>query len=589
MQAVAATVRGGITSATRIWAVVLGDLRVLSRGHRWWVVRLAFAVILVLTVYSAWPEGVDSILEMSRFGAQVFNAFFMAAYVTVLFLTPALFSRVIASGIQDQTSPILFSTPLKSWEIVAGKFLSHFCLLLLVLACGIPVLFSTLLFGGVGGGQVLLAAVALLLLGFLGGALTTFLSTLVKKPYLAALLAYVALVGVAITGSQLMAFATLWTVMGKGPAWSSYISLAAPHVALTFLPFDTVGFSKPPAWAVILECIVMGLAFLAFSSLLLRRMVLRAPPGGVPVKARKPRPPGGQIPETPRKKRILRARPYRGPVWSNPVMWSEVKVRRSLAGRVAMILGIVILAIVGLNTIGLFALIPGQKPQPVEIFKIFQNVIVMGEVFLLSILVASLAGSALGGEREEGKLEILASTPLSSVDIFRGKFIGVFYSLRFFWALIGLQILTSLLVSIHVTTAGRIVFGLLLPCLLVLSTAFVCAVGLFLSLFGRTTTLGVTATFGALLAWWIGAPLVFQIFDLPMKETSSGANPFVTAVTIIDLWVPEMRYYPSETGWLEWPYRAIGPVVGTLVFLAVATFLLRRAFIWRFDRALGRS
>jgi ABC-type transport system involved in multi-copper enzyme maturation permease subunit len=216
-------------------------------------------------------------------------------------------------------------------------------------------------------------------------------------------------------------------------------------------------------------------------------------------------------------------------------------------------------------------------------------VIVSGEIFLLSILVASLAGSAMGGEREEGKLEILASTPLSAGDIFHGKFTGVFYSLRFFWILIGVHIAFSLLLSPLFTSPFRIAFALLVPLLLVVSAGLVCAFGLFLSLFGRSTTLGVTASFGALALWWIGLPILFGLLGLDSRESAAGGNPFVVGVYLIRLWLPESDLANLSGGWSYWPFKALGPVVATLILCAIAALLFRMAFVKVFDRSLGRA
>ena len=99
--------------------------------------------------------------------------------------------------------------------------------------------------------------------------------------------------------------------------------------------------------------------------------------------------------------------------------------------------------------------------------------------------------------------------------------------------------------------------GFALPCFLILCVVFIASLGLLLSLFGRSSTLGVTATLGFIAAWWIVTPLLLALLRAPMESHASGANPFVAAYLILALWLPE-----SEMGRGVEIQEAIAPIVG---------------------------
>jgi ABC-type transport system involved in multi-copper enzyme maturation permease subunit len=585
-----------VDSASRIWAISLGDLRILSRGRWWWIVRLVFATILVLSVYAAWPSSSYSAREMSRFGTQVFGTFYLTAYACVMIVTPAIFGRIVASGKLHGTSSLLLSTPARSWEIVAGKFFSHFALLLLLLSCGLPVLFSSLLFGGVSGSQVLSAGAALLILGFLSGSLTTFFSTLLKRPYQAALLVYMAAVGLAFVTTQFYFILSLSSAMG-GPArpWAQTLWLAAPHVILGFVPFDNQFMSPWLYWLIGIEAVILGFVFLGLSSLLFRRMILRSQGGRSPRVKRKKAPrqvpsPDGQDKAPPAKPkpppRPRKARAYRGPIWNNPVAWSEVMVRRGLAGRVGVIIGVVLLSLVVIQTMAMLAWAYTQGPGGPDggnSFAILQIVTVYGEIFFLCLLTAGLAGSSMGEEREGGSMDLIAVTPLSSSQIFMGKFTGILRILLPLWIFMAVHLPVSIAGGLFFTSWDRAFMGFALPVFLVLCVVFIASLGLLLSLFGRSSTLGVTATLGAIAVWWIVVPLLLGLLDLPMEEHASGANPFVAVFHILALWIPGSDMAGRD------PEKSIAPIAVSLVFLTAGSLLCWGGFVKLFDRRTGRS
>jgi ABC-type transport system involved in multi-copper enzyme maturation permease subunit len=598
-----AVVSGTTDSVSRILGVTLGELRILSRGRWWWIVRFLFALSLVLGVYSAWPSAGESAREMSRFGATLFRSFFHVAYLAVLLLTPAIFGRVVASGKLNQTAGLLLSTPIRSGEVVAGKFISHYALILVLLACGVPILFSSLLFGGVSGTQVLLAGVSLLLVAFLAGGLTTLFSTLLRKPYQASLLTYVVGIGLMFVSTWIATMVAFSTMMGGGAqsAWMELMWLFAPHAVLAALPLEDSIQGAGILWIAVIESILLGGLFLILSSLLLRRMVLHVPKAARAKARDLPRRPAaseiqrsrtgpGTATEPPKARRWPppgRVRPYKGPVWKNPVAWKEFNVRRGLAGTVAVLLGVVLLVLtvglVGFTTLYGFSNEEGFKP--LYAIGIIQVTALIGEVVLLGLLTASLSGSSMGEEREGGNLDLLAATPMTASQIWFGKFTGIQRTLAPFWVFLAIHFLFSLVAVALFVPEDRAIFVFLAPLFLMLFVAFVTSLGLLLSLFGRSSTMGVTLTLGALVLWWIIVPILMEALDLPMQATAAGANPFVAAVGIAALSIPESEDLIFGSNILE----TLKPIVTVLVFLSAGSFLSWLGFTHLFDRRTGRT
>lgn len=96
--------------------------------------------------------------QLSGFGETFLIAFLVVTQAAVLLLTPVYAGGAIADEKERGGLDFLLTTPLSRWELVAGKLAARLTFVLGVVAVGVPVLFLTLLFGGVDGGRVLAAS-----------------------------------------------------------------------------------------------------------------------------------------------------------------------------------------------------------------------------------------------------------------------------------------------------------------------------------------------------------------------------------------------------------------------------------------------
>lgn len=95
--------------------------------------------------------------QLSGFGETFLIAFLIVTQAAVLLLTPVYAGGAIADEKERGGLDFLLTTPLSRWELVAGKLAARLTFVLGVVAVGVPVLFLTLLFGGVDVGRVLAA------------------------------------------------------------------------------------------------------------------------------------------------------------------------------------------------------------------------------------------------------------------------------------------------------------------------------------------------------------------------------------------------------------------------------------------------
>lgn len=573
-------------SAVRILAVVRADLRALSRARGYGIERSLFAGALLAAVALSWPRGhgpADSIRELSRFGSEIFEAFFYTAYVATWLLVPALFGGAFSAERAGPGAQILFTTPLGPVELTAGRFVSRYLRFLLLLACGVPVLFSSLLFGGVSGAQMLAALTALLVLAFLAGALTVLVSALSGKGTVAggatlvALLGHMAAVGIVVVVlDKVIGFD-----LGAGATFA-----AAPQLGLGFLPFADMGADWGPVAAVVVA-LVSGTLLLGVTMLILRPLTLHVP---VEKPARRKAP---KAPSSPGAPWSALAPPgavgYRGPVWRNPVAWKEFRVRPRRRRWLRRILWALVLFFAGLWSLFMMT-VEGD-------IAMLHSMLFTFATLLLGILGTFAASTAIAREHEEGRLELLAVTPLAPGAFAAGKALGVVRALAPLLVVVALDLFVWGTVSLLAGTDGtstyqrnpvflgpfepiRPLVPVLAAYLVVLATGtLVVLLGLVVSSLARKASHASVLGIGALLAWWAGVPGLFLLLDMERYlDPSGGLNPLFLAAR----WSEAQRGY-SYLRDLHTP---------TLIFLgfaAVASALLALGLLLRTRALLGRG
>jgi len=105
------------------------------------------------------------------FGSDIFfvkqaslQSFFGIAYWTLFFFIPALTMRQFAEENRSGTIELLLTKPVNDWQVVIGKFLSTFILILIALVLTLPYYFTVASLGPIDHGAVLTGYLGLILM-----------------------------------------------------------------------------------------------------------------------------------------------------------------------------------------------------------------------------------------------------------------------------------------------------------------------------------------------------------------------------------------------------------------------------------------
>ena len=92
------------------------------------LIYIAYTAFLCVTGFVCWFSGKNIFSSGQASLSNLFNVF----YWTLFFLIPALTMKSISEERKDGTFELLFSKPIKTWQLIMGKF---FAILLQVVTC----------------------------------------------------------------------------------------------------------------------------------------------------------------------------------------------------------------------------------------------------------------------------------------------------------------------------------------------------------------------------------------------------------------------------------------------------------------------
>lgn len=185
------------------WAITKKELNVYFSTPIAWVLFAMFVLVLsyffvvfvgqyleVSMRAQQFAQFQPGVLEQLNFTDMIFAPLVGNAGVVLIFIVPFLTMRLIAEERKQHTFQLLMTTPVRSWEIVLGKFLS--AQLVMLVAIGLTFLYPVLLntvaeSGGVEWETALLGYLGLFLLASAFIAIGLFLSSLTESQVVAAL------------------------------------------------------------------------------------------------------------------------------------------------------------------------------------------------------------------------------------------------------------------------------------------------------------------------------------------------------------------------------------------------------------------
>ena len=146
----------------------------------------AYVLIVIFLGFSGfftWVYGADVFFV----GQANLNTFFMVAYWSLFIFIPALTMRSIAGELKAGTLELLLTKPVSDWQLILGKFLSTFLLIVIALAPTIIYYFTLWAIGPVDHSAILLGYVGLLLMSMVYISIGLLTSCIASNPIIASL------------------------------------------------------------------------------------------------------------------------------------------------------------------------------------------------------------------------------------------------------------------------------------------------------------------------------------------------------------------------------------------------------------------
>ena len=362
------------------------------------------------------------IAQATDFAATLALVLLEAQLLLVAAVTPAYAAAALSEEKDRHTLPLLLTTGLTDAEIVWGKAVSRVLFVLAAVAAGIPVLMVTMLFGGVdvqflAAGYSLIAGTAIL-----SGAIGV--SAACHTPD---------------TRSALVRAYAQWAVL-VGCGLIPPFVLCSPFAMLVYAEAKAV----PELWRVAcgfgypLGQVAVAVAFLLEAGRALRRA---GPTAGPPTPSEFPEPPRGRPAPV-----VFTSGTYDPPALpaiddADPVLWKERHAGRSapfpVLDRPARLLGAGVAVLVVALFVGggwllvkraAHALHPaeaerflyqGANPPDAAGGMLIAAGVLASALYLLPLVIG--ATGCVAGERFQGTLDALLSTPLSRREVLRSK------------------------------------------------------------------------------------------------------------------------------------------------------------------------
>jgi ABC-type transport system involved in multi-copper enzyme maturation permease subunit len=270
------------------------DLRQVSRRGRNVFIRMAYVLILVTLLYSAYQEAFSSgshlfapgvlrfysayerktELEQMREAFRIFSEAFSTSFIigqfgVLLLVTPAYLAGAISEDRQRGNLEFYLTTDLTCWDIIFGKYLSRVLVLGQFFLAGLPVLMISQLFGGLPFSLILALLMATVGMLCSVAALSIWLSIRCRSSYMALILSYLVMIALSLLW-WLLFRSSVYAAKASDPLASALL-FANPIVALKgllsswqiqgelgWLPFQFFGITTLIHLAIAFLFLVMG-------------------------------------------------------------------------------------------------------------------------------------------------------------------------------------------------------------------------------------------------------------------------------------------------------------------------------------------
>ncbi len=149
---------------------------------------IAYVMIVLFLGFSGfftWLYGSDIFL----IGQASLRTFFGIAYWTLFFFIPALTMRSLSEEKRSGAIELLLTKPISDWQLIWGKFLANFLIIVIALALTFPYVITLANIGNLDGGAVFLGYLGLLLMSAAYTGIGIFTSSISQNQIVAFLFA----------------------------------------------------------------------------------------------------------------------------------------------------------------------------------------------------------------------------------------------------------------------------------------------------------------------------------------------------------------------------------------------------------------
>lgn len=436
-----------------IGPVFTRELVTAPRRPRFYLARAIYPGMLMLVLTTAWlvlagTQVVRNVGDLARFGALAFQILGPLQLALAVFFAALAAASAVAQEKDRKTILLLLLSRLSNSELVLGKLLASLLQVFVLLAAGLPVFALLWLFGGVAGAQVARTFAVTAASALVAGSLGSTIACWRDKTFQA----------LALTALALVAWFGWWEGVALGLWGESWGGLECRVWAAMFSPWQAVlSATRPylethPTLGPLASPVTAFLVAASGGAVLLNLVAIVGlrrwnPPREVqPAVEERPResiwgaehdlarsPGAGTSVATdsgeataPRRAEPVAARgaPPSRRVWSNPILWREV--RTAAYGRRALLIRLVYCA---LFAVAAYTLVRAEA-SPTALDRTTASLVLV-PLFVLSLaLVNAQAVTALTSERDAKALDLLLVTDLTPPEFVFGKLGGVFYNTK---------------------------------------------------------------------------------------------------------------------------------------------------------------
>jgi ABC-type transport system involved in multi-copper enzyme maturation permease subunit len=515
----------------------------LPRQFRHFLIRSGYLAALAILMYTAGQatfgfQEVTNVGDLARFGALAFQLLSIVQLSLVLFFALLFAAGRIAQEKDRKTLVLLLMTDLRNRELALGKLFSSLLIVGVLLAASAPVLAVVYLLGGVSlmqiGGVLVLSAVAALAAGS-WGALVAFSREKTFQTLAISVLGLV--VGLGLCEAVV-------TLTGPDSTVGSFVALFNPYRALVAVldPFAASAEGRLASSVLAL----LGLA-VVFNGLAVWKLRIWNPPRVIHQTAR----------EEDAAERKSRARA----IWSNPVIWREIRTRAY--GKKTAFIKVAYLALAGV----VFVSLPGAGESGRLVLGMIgpAGAMFLGLCLLSLMLINAQAVTSITSERDGQTLELLLVTDITAKEFIYGKLGGVLYNTK---ELIAVPLLLAAYFAAQGTLtlehAVYVVVGFLVL------VAFAEVLGLHSGLGFESSRAAIANSLGTIFFLFIG---IFVFMMLLVEARTSYILQFQSFLVFIvaggfALWYSLTYKIPSTA------LTVSGFLLPFLTFFAITEFLL---------------